>query len=281
MKFVRKEKKGKESWLVVCGLRVYYCKEENLYKKKRFLCFRWISVQQDLLLKSLNRDICYIKNQLAIRQLADRKEFKLFPKEQENCPVVSVIVPIFNNEEFLNKSIDSVLSQTIDNIEVICINDGSQDESLNILRKYEDKDKRVRVFTQENSGAGVARNLGLDKSRGKYIFFIDGDDILPNDLVLETLIKKAEEFGADIVGGSQYKFLPDGSIKQDFDGEDAKLVFKKDEWIDYREYQFDFGYQRFIYARKLIENNNIRFPVYRRFQDPPFFVNCMKCAGKF
>ncbi|MGN1321130.1 MAG: glycosyltransferase family 2 protein, partial [Methanosphaera sp.] len=79
---------------------------------------------------------------------------------------ISVIIPVFNSEEFLNKCLDSLLNQSFTDIEIICVDDGSTDNSLKILKSYANKDDRVRVFTQENNGAGAARNLGLKYVNG-------------------------------------------------------------------------------------------------------------------
>lgn len=91
---------------------------------------------------------------------------------------VSVIIPVFNAEAYLRECIDSVLSQDLQDLEVICVDDGSGDRSLEILAEYEEYDKRVIVIRQQNSGAGAARNNGLTLARGEYVFFMDADDVL-------------------------------------------------------------------------------------------------------
>ena len=89
---------------------------------------------------------------------------------------VSVILPVYNVEKYLKECLDSILNQTLQEIEVICVDDGSTDRSLEILREYEKKDKRVIVLTQENKGAGAARNKGLAIAKGEYLSFLDSDD---------------------------------------------------------------------------------------------------------
>ena len=86
-------------------------------------------------------------------------------------PLVSVIIPVYNVEKYLNQCLDSVIAQTLTDIEIICVNDSSTDGSLGILEEYEKKDKRIRVVTQPNSGAGAARNRGLSMASGKVSFF--------------------------------------------------------------------------------------------------------------
>ena len=113
-------------------------------------------------------------------------------------PVVSVIIPVYNVEKYLNQCLDSVLNQTLQDIEVICVNDSSTDGSLAILEEYAKKDERVTVVTQPNSGAGAARNKGLSLAVGKYLSFLDSDDFFEPDM-LELAYKKAEEDRADFV----------------------------------------------------------------------------------
>jgi lipopolysaccharide biosynthesis glycosyltransferase len=91
-------------------------------------------------------------------------------------PKISIIIPVYNAEKYLNKCIDSIINQTLKEIEILCVNDGSTDSSLDILKEYQKKDSRLKVFTQENSGPARARNVGLENATGKYIMFCDSDD---------------------------------------------------------------------------------------------------------
>ena len=89
---------------------------------------------------------------------------------------VSVIMPVYNDEKNLENSINSILNQTLEDIEIICINDGSTDNSLGILNDFSKKDSRIKVFSKENSGSGASRNLGISKAIGEYDAFLDSDD---------------------------------------------------------------------------------------------------------
>ena len=113
-------------------------------------------------------------------------------------PQVSVVVPIYNVEKFLPRCLDSVLNQTFKDFEVICVNDGSPDKSLEIANEYVKKDNRVKVFTKENGGLSDARNYGLKKATGKYIYFLDSDDFIHKNL-LEICTNLAEQEKSDIV----------------------------------------------------------------------------------
>ena len=95
--------------------------------------------------------------------------------------IISVIIPVYNVEKYLSRCIESVLNQTYRNLEIIIVDDGSTDDSLNICRRYEKKDKRIKVIHQDNGGLSSARNKGLMNSTGEYISFVDSDDWLHPD----------------------------------------------------------------------------------------------------
>ena len=112
---------------------------------------------------------------------------------------VSVIIPVYNVEKFLRDCIESVINQTLSDIEIICINDGSPDNSIDILNEYASIDPRITVISQENRGLSVARNRGMRLAKGKYLYFIDSDDKLLDPDALEVLYTKAEEKNTDIL----------------------------------------------------------------------------------
>lgn len=115
--------------------------------------------------------------------------------------MISIIIPVFNSHKFLAKCLDSVLSQTYSNIEIICVNNASTDDSLDILKAYKRKDNRVKIINQKyNNGCSVARNCALKRVRGKYIFFLDDDDFLYDEYVLEHLYNAINESDLDFVG---------------------------------------------------------------------------------
>jgi glycosyltransferase involved in cell wall biosynthesis len=115
-------------------------------------------------------------------------------------PMVSVIIPVYKSEPYLRQCLDSLVNQTLRDIEIICINDGSPDNSLTILNEYAGKDSRVKVYSKENEGKGAAsaRNYGLDKATAKYLSILDSDDYFELDM-FEKLVRHAEETNADIV----------------------------------------------------------------------------------
>ena len=111
---------------------------------------------------------------------------------------ISVIIPVYNVKKYLRDCLDSVVNQTIKDIEIICIDDGSTDGSLDILNKYSMNDKRFKILVHENLGPSVARNKGIKIASGKYITFVDSDDYLLNEDYLEKLYNACEKYNADI-----------------------------------------------------------------------------------
>ncbi len=127
-------------------------------------------------------------------------------------PVVSVIMPVYNAEPYLFEAMDSLLNQTVSYFEVIAVDDGSTDNSLNILRQFAERDKRLKVFHQKNQYAGAARNLGMRKAKGRYLLFLDADDTFEPHLI-ETSVQTAVEHDADVVlFGANYNHMTQGKM---------------------------------------------------------------------
>ena len=96
-------------------------------------------------------------------------------------PRVSVIIPVYNTERYLTQCLESIVSQTLEDIEIICVNDGSKDGSADILRDYARRDRRVIVIDQPNQGLSAARNAGASAAAGDYLYFLDSDDYIERD----------------------------------------------------------------------------------------------------
>lgn len=137
----------------------------------------------------------------------------------ETKPLISIIVPVYNCEQYIDKCISSILDQTYKNIEVICIDDGSPDNSAEILDSYAEKDKRVKVIHKKNGGVSFARNDGIKAANGKFIVFVDGDDWIDTDTV-STMVQTATENNADVVMCCYVKEFSDHSVTSHiFDGD--------------------------------------------------------------
>lgn len=185
---------------------------------------------------------------------------------------VSVIIPFYNSDKTLLQTLKSVLDQSLKEIEIICIDDGSTDSSSAIVRSLQQSDNRIRLEHQRNQGPGVARNLGIELAQGEYIAFMDADDKYPSDKVLERLYTCASLNKALICGGS---------ISGAYTEDEKQCNFLKEEWIEYKDYQYNSFFFRFIYKRTFLEKKQIHFPSYRVYEDPVFFMRAFVTAEKF
>ncbi len=121
---------------------------------------------------------------------------------------VSVVIPVYNTEKYLEEALESIIGQTLKEIEIIVVNDGSTDSSSKIIDRCQKKDTRIKVFNQNNKGQSSARNRGLEASKGKYIYFFDSDDILERE-TLEVCYKLSEENDLDILTFNGINFVSD------------------------------------------------------------------------
>lgn len=193
---------------------------------------------------------------------------------------VSVIIPVYNKQEYLEACIQSVQKQTIKEIELLCVDDGSTDNSLCLLKTMQKSDMRIHVFEQLNQGAGEARNRALNYAKGEFVCFLDADDFWLDHTALEKLYNCAVNQKTEICGGKFYinrnqQIIPVDIYRNLNDNFGNKIKVK------YRDYQYDYYHPNFIYSHKLLLNNNIKFPHYRSFEDPPFFVKAMFAADTF
>ena len=120
-------------------------------------------------------------------------------------PKISVIVPVYNSEKYLPRCLDSIVNQTLEDIEIICVDDGSTDNSSKILQQYAARDKRIKFISQENQGLSITRNNGMALARGQYLSFTDSDDWIAADMYAK-LYAEAERTNADIVQCGYYKY---------------------------------------------------------------------------
>ncbi len=133
---------------------------------------------------------------------------------EQNKPLISVVVPVYNMERYLERRIDSILAQDYTNLELILVDDGSTDESLSICNRYRQTDFRVKVLHQENGGQGSARNAGIDIAQGEYLGFVDSDDTIVTDMY-SYLVGLCQDNGAQIaVAGLCAAGAPQGAISE-------------------------------------------------------------------
>ncbi|GMO61569.1 MAG: hypothetical protein Ta2D_07580 [Rickettsiales bacterium] len=160
---------------------------------------------------------------------------------------ISVIIPVYNTEKVLRRTLDSVFCQTLTDIEIICVDDCSTDNSLQILNDY--KDKIIIISQQQNQGVGIARNAGISKATGEYIAFVDSDDYIAKDF-LEKLYNKAKATNADICKGSEITI---NKGKQRDTSKDINANVKK-----YGRIYFFHHHWSAIYRTSFIKNNDIK-----------------------
>ena len=186
-------------------------------------------------------------------------------------PIISIIVPVYNVEKYLNKCIDSIIAQTFHNWELILIDDGSTDRSGKICDEYSSLNKNIKTIHIENSGASAARNKGLEYVNGQYIAFVDSDDWIDNEH-LEKIYYSATNDNADITWfGLKYcqGELISNSLNKPSILNDKKVLLHE------MFTRVHAGVVLKIFRRDLIENNNIRFPQENYYEDMVFSVNAI------
>lgn len=199
---------------------------------------------------------------------------------------ISVIIPVYNASEFLDDAFDCLLNQTFTDFELVCVNDGSKDNTLEILNDYAKKDSRIKIIDKPNGGCGSARNRGIEEASGEYIYFFDPDDILERntfELAYESASKnnsdmvvfKANVFDKNGISNRQIFFYYNKTIKKDkFDN------LTRD---DVKEYVLKGGYAPWskLYKREFLDRyDDFRFDLGIAFDDVPFHVKSMIRARK-
>ena len=193
-------------------------------------------------------------------------------------PKVSVIVPVYKTEKFLKKCLDSIISQTLNDIEIICINDGSPDNCLEILNSYAAKDKRIIIINQENSGPSCCRNNGMKVATGEFISFVDSDDWIDKDY-LEKLYNAAEKNNADIAvcGIKRTKGLYWRYYLKDLKEEVTENTNRKFQICDVPSRSYVWNK---IYRRNKLNQYNLQFVPNRCFEDMIFTPQALFYLGK-
>jgi glycosyltransferase involved in cell wall biosynthesis len=189
---------------------------------------------------------------------------------------VSIIMPVYNGEKFLKKSIRSVSKQTLKDIELICVDDGSTDNSLQVLQELQEKYDFIKILTQENQGSGKARNYGIDEASGEYIGFLDADDIFVDKTALKKMYELGRMHEADMVAGNLEELLPDGDLIYNSNYTDKNYYeFKKMEKIHPREYGVPWAFYKNIFKKSFLDEKDIRFRDLIRGQDPVFLAEVL------
>lgn len=206
-------------------------------------------------------------------------------------PLVTIVVPVYNVEKYLNECINSLVKQDYENIEIILVDDGSKDNSLKICREFQEKYKNIKVIEQENLGVSVARNKGIENANGEWICFVDSDDYMEPDMI-SKMVKKTEEEEFDVLITPpimDYEVVTKkGKIFEkelDFTSENKNELLLNIICRQYGgKYSTDInagGPWGKLYNTKFIKDNNLRFIVgLKRMQDVVFNLHTMNTANK-
>lgn len=197
-------------------------------------------------------------------------------------PLVSIIVPCYNSEKYIEECIKSLIQQTYENLECILVNDGSKDNTLELINFFGAKDSRIRVFTQENSGPSAARNKGIDNANGEFLFFLDQDDILNNNAIT-TLVSSYDD--NDIITGATMSFNFSNNrinrVSLLYAPKEGNITFKNQNFevlIRAMESGITPVLHNKLYRKEFIDKYNLRFKFGNFHEDELWFFETMLVA---
>ncbi|MDO5479725.1 MAG: glycosyltransferase [Clostridia bacterium] len=213
-------------------------------------------------------------------------------------PKVSIIIPVYNVEKYLKRCLDSLVNQTLEDIEIILVDDSSTDSSLEICRKEAGKDSRIKVLSKPNEGAGRARNKALEVASGEYIGFLDSDDFVEPDM-FKTLYEKAEKYNSDLVMSGV--LFVDGNMFSEKGECVKKIYFEKDTHFETEEElkslrmgivgakpddaddsKYGMSIWKNLFRREIIKENNLIFQSEREMlsEDALFMIDYISCIKR-
>lgn len=187
----------------------------------------------------------------------------------------TVIIPIYNAADKIGRALESIQRQSVEDLEIICINDGSEDNSAEIVQGYAAKDKRIKLYNQQNKGAAASRNAALDLAQGEYIAFLDADDAYGDKYALEKIYETADVNQAEICMAKIYSVME----------EQKKGIDRINNMIDqnhkfkFSDFQYDFYFPTYVYKRNFLNENRIRFPIKKIYEDPMFLMAAVMKAS--
>ena len=188
-------------------------------------------------------------------------------------PKISIIIPVYNVEKYLRECLDSCVNQTLEDIEIICVDDCSTDNSYKILEEYQQKDSRIRIFQQEeNKKQGAARNKGMEFATGEYVWFVDSDDYIDTK-ACQILYDAIKEFNVDMLCFSAIQFSEENGTRKffypkHFQGVQINKVYHpQTNWKEISFYNLNVIVPAYITKRKVIQNFKFREGVFYEDQD--------------
>ena len=187
---------------------------------------------------------------------------------------VSIIMPVYNASEFLPKTIESVSKQTLKDIELVCVNDGSTDDSLDVLNELKKYHDFIKIVSQENQGPSVARNTGLKNASGDFVGFLDSDDVFLDEKALENMYNLAIDKNLNVVS-SNFTFVdPDYNIEGNPHYKNGDYAYFDSYGVIHpKEYGIPYCFTKAIFNREFLISHNIDFPDIKAGEDPIFLAN--------
>lgn len=243
-------------------------------------------IKNTLYVDPVNKQRCSLDR--AIDYLIElRDEYDAYKKGEIdiNSIKVSLIIPVYNVEKYLKECLNSAINQTLKEIEIICVDDGSTDGSKKILKEYAKKDSRIKIINQKNQKQGAARNNAMKIAKGEYLVFLDSDDYLRDD-ALELIYSKMKKNNLDMLSYSGYNFK-DGSNEKEINPYWQYSYIPENFNLDRFNYKdcLKFMHQLNVstcttaYRRWFVESNNIYFPENLFFEDNVFFIKAITSAS--
>ena len=190
---------------------------------------------------------------------------------------ISIIMPVYNDEEYLEESISTIVNQSLKDVELICVNDGSTDRSLEILEELQEKYGFIRIISQKNQGSGKARNAGMDLAEGEYVAFLDSDDRFIDSNALELMYDAAVLHDADMVSANLKGITVKNELVNNDDGVER---FVKEDVIKGSDYGIPYAFYKNIFKTSFIKEHNFKFPDLKRGQDPVFLSEIITKVDK-
>lgn len=183
-------------------------------------------------------------------------------------PKISIIIPVYNTRTFLDKCLTSVVKQTIQDLEIICINDGSTDKSLDIINKYAKKDPRIKVIDITNHGVSFARNLGIEKATGEFIIFIDSDDYVEKTYC-ELMLKCQKDKAVDLAFCGHYTKTTDGRLRGQWL---PNILYSRYPVADRNKITKYLVVTKKLFKTSIIKEHNLRFDTTLHYAEDSLFL---------
>lgn len=195
-------------------------------------------------------------------------------------PKLSIIMTVKNAEKHIEESIESVLKQSLKDIELVIIDGESEDKTLSIIENYQKKDSRIFLYEQEKSGIGAAKNCGIEHAKGEFITFLDADDYYIDNEALEKMYNAAITENVKVCGAFRSIDIK-GKIEKARLHRALLIGFPRGRMFYYENCQYDYHFHSYIYEREMIINSDARFAETSVYDDTHFFIRAMTAATRF